>query len=54
MKVHITAKEDCIFYIAGAVDEGYGKPFSVNVTLTMPIGEIHRSMAPASARERYL
>ena len=25
MKVHITAKEDCIFYIAGAVDEGYGK-----------------------------
>ena len=26
MKVHITAKEDCIFYIAGAVDEGYGKP----------------------------
>ena len=42
MKVHITAKEDCIFYIAGAVDEGYGKPFFRKCDLTMPIGEIHQ------------
>lgn len=42
MKVRITAKEDCIFYIAGAVDEGYGKPFFRKCDLTMPIGEIHQ------------
>lgn len=42
MKVRITAKEDCIFYITGAVDEGYGKPFFRKCDLTMPIGEIHQ------------
>lgn len=42
MKVRIAAKEDCIFYIAGAVDEGYGKPFFRKCDLTMPIGEIHQ------------
>ena len=43
MKVRITAKEDCIFYITGAVNEEYGKPFFRKCDLTMPIGEIHGS-----------
>ncbi len=54
MKVHITAKEDCIFYIAGAVDEGYGKPFFRKCDLTMPIGEIHQIHGSGVSQREYL
>lgn len=40
--VVITAKEDCIFYIAGAKCEGIGKPAVRKFDLTLPIGNIHQ------------
>ena len=40
MKVHITAKEDCIFYIAGAHYEGIGKPHFRKFDISLPIGDI--------------
>lgn len=40
--VVITADEDSIFYIAAAVDEGYGKPFFRAFEPDAPIGDIHQ------------
>ena len=40
--VTIKANEDSIFYIAGAKDEGYGKPFIRHFDPDLPIGEIHQ------------
>ncbi len=40
--VTITALEDCIFYIAGAKYEGYGKPFFRSFILSQPVGNIHQ------------
>lgn len=41
-EVIITAKEDCIFYIGAAIDEGHGAPFFRKFDLTMPLGNIHQ------------
>lgn len=41
-QITITAKEDCIFYIAGAVYEGIGKPLFREFDLSIPIGDIHQ------------
>ncbi len=38
----IKAIEDCIFYIAGALDEGYGKPYFRKFNKDLPIGDIHQ------------
>lgn len=40
--VTITADQDCVFYIAAAVDEGYGKPFVRHFDASLPIGDIHQ------------
>lgn len=40
--VVITAVEDCIFYIAAAVCEGYGKPFFRSFEKDAPVGDIHQ------------
>jgi len=40
--VTITALEDCIFYIAGAKCEGYGKPFFRSFNKDLPVGDIHQ------------
>ena len=40
--VTITAKEDCIFYIAGAVYEGIGAPSFRKFDPDLPIGDIHQ------------
>ena len=40
--VKITAKENCFFYIAGAVCEGYGEAMFRKYDSTLPIGEIHQ------------
>lgn len=40
--VTITALQDCIFYIAGAVCEGHGKPFFRAFDLSQPVGDIHQ------------
>lgn len=40
--VDIVATEACIFYIAGAVDEGFGAPFFRRFDLSLPLGEIHQ------------
>lgn len=40
--VVITALEDCIFYIAAAVCEGYGKPFFRAFEKDAPVGDIHQ------------
>lgn len=41
-KVTITALEDSTFYIAAAVDEGYGKVLFREFDLSLPIGDIHQ------------
>lgn len=41
-EVRITAEEDCFFYIAGAVCEGYGEPMFRKFDITLPIGDIHQ------------
>lgn len=38
----IKADKDCIFYIGGAIDEGYGKSFFRHVDLSLPIGDLHQ------------
>ena len=38
----ITAEEDSVFYIAGAVCEGYGKPFFRAIDFDQPVGDIHQ------------
>lgn len=38
----IQATEDCVFYIAAAVCEGYGKPFFRKLNLSLPVGNIHQ------------
>lgn len=40
--IKITAKEDCIFYIAGARYEGIGEPSFRRWDPTLPIGDIHQ------------
>ena len=40
--VTITALEDCIFYIAGAVYEGIGHAFFRSFDLSQPVGDIHQ------------
>lgn len=40
--VTITAAEDCVFYIAAAVFEGFGKPFFRTFDKDAPVGDIHQ------------
>lgn len=40
--ITITALEDCIFYIAAAVYEGYGKAFFRAFEKDAPVGDIHQ------------
>lgn len=40
--VKITAKEDCIFYIAGAKYEGIGETSFRKFDITLPIGDVHQ------------
>ena len=40
--IEITALEDCIFYIAAAVCEGYGKPLFRAFEKDAPVGDIHQ------------
>ncbi|MBR8749502.1 5-deoxy-glucuronate isomerase [Fusobacterium sp. DD29] len=41
-KIKITAIEDSIFYIAGALCEGIGKPIFRKFDSSLPIGDIHQ------------
>jgi 5-deoxy-glucuronate isomerase len=41
-RIKITAKEDCIFYIAAAKCEGYGTPIFRKFDPNLPIGDIHQ------------
>ena len=40
--VTITAEDDCVFYIAAALYEGYGKPFFRAFEKDAPLGAIHQ------------
>lgn len=42
MELEIAAKEDCVFYIGGAVDEGYGSAYFRKFDLSLPIGDVHQ------------
>lgn len=42
MEVSIEAKEDTMFYIGAAIDEGYGAPYFRKFDLGLPIGDIHQ------------
>ncbi len=41
-RITITALEDCIFYVAAAKYEGYGKPLFRAFDLSQPVGDIHQ------------
>lgn len=41
-EITITAKKDCVFYIAGAVYEGIGSAFFRKFIPDLPIGDIHQ------------
>ena len=53
-KVVIMAKTDCIFYIAGAVCEGYGKPMFRKFDITLPIGDIHQIHGEGSGQREVM
>lgn len=42
MALHLEAREDCIFYLGAAVDEGYGKPFFRKYDASLPLGDVHQ------------
>lgn len=42
MELTFEAREDSVFYIGGAVDEGYGIPYFRRFDSQLPIGEIHQ------------
>lgn len=42
MEIVVTAKEDCVFYIGAAIDEGYGTPYFRKFDLTLPVGAVHQ------------
>lgn len=48
------AIDDCIFYIAAAVDEGYGKPFFRKYDPTLPIGDIHQIHGEGAGRREVM
>lgn len=49
----IHAVTDCVFYIGGAIDEGYGKPYFRKLNLDLPIGDIHQIHGePGSSGQR--
>lgn len=50
----ITAEEDCIFYIAGAKCEGYGKPTFRKFDPTLPIGDIHQIHGEGTGRREVM
>lgn len=52
--VTITAVDDCIFYIAGAVCEGYGKPLFRKFDITLPIGDIHQIHGEGSGQREVM
>lgn len=50
MSVEIKATEDCVFYIGGAVCEGFGKPFFRRFDKSLPLGEIHQIHGSGAGR----
>ncbi len=52
--IKITAVEDCIFYIAGAVCEGYGKPSFRKYDPTLPVGDIHQIHGEGSGQREVM
>lgn len=53
----IKAVTNCIFYIGGAIDEGFGKPYFRHIDLSLPIGELHQihgTPGTAGAREVWM
>ncbi len=52
--IKITAVEDCIFYIAGAVCEGYGKPSFRKYDPTLPVGVIHQIHGEGSGQREVM
>ena len=55
MQVEIKATQDCVFFMGGAIDEGYGKPYFRKFDLSMPIGDIHQIHgAGVSEREVFM
>lgn len=52
--VTVLASEDCIFYIAGAVCEGYGKPSFRKFDITLPIGDVHQIHGSGAGRREVM
>lgn len=53
-KVRITAIEECIFYIAGAVCEGYGEVLFRKFDISLPIGDIHQIHGEGSGQREVM
>lgn len=53
-EVTITAQEDCIFYIPGAICEGYGKPFFRKFNPDLPIGDMHQIHGSGSGQREVI
>ena len=52
--VNVSASEDCIFYIAGAVCEGYGKPSFRKFDITLPLGDVHQIHGSGAGRREVM
>ena len=52
--VIITAQEDCFFYVAAAVCEGYGEIFVRKFDPSLPIGDIHQIHGEGTGRREVM
>lgn len=52
--VTITAKEDCFFYIAAALYEGFGKTFFRRFDASLPIGDMHQIHGEGAGRREVM
>lgn len=53
-EVKLTSSSDCIFYIAGAIDEGYGKALFRAFEKDTPIGDIHQIHGSGSGQREVM
>lgn len=52
--VEIEATEDCVFYIAAAPDDGFGKPSFRAYQADLPIGDIHQIHGDGAGRREVM
>lgn len=53
-EVTITAEEDCFYYVAAAICEGYGKTFFRKFDANLPIGDLHQIHGEGAGRREVM